>query len=90
STAERLASAQDPCVQHFKTGRKNFVLDTEESIEDGAVFLANPSVAHTDEDPKCNLALIEDGHETGSNNSCFLFNCLYKQKYVCRFIQKRG
>ncbi|KAI2651695.1 Kunitz-type protease inhibitor 1 [Labeo rohita] len=97
STAESLTSAQHQCVHNFKTGRENFVLDTEESIEDGAVFLANPSVAHRNEciaqccrDPKCNLALIENGHETGSSNSCFLFNCLYKQKYVCRFIQKRG
>ncbi|KAK2883740.1 hypothetical protein QQF64_016536 [Cirrhinus molitorella] len=97
STAAKFTSAQDQCVQNFKTGRKNFVLDTEESIEDGAVFLANPSVAHKIaciaeccRDPKCNLALIEDGHETGSRISCFLFNCLYKHKYVCRFIQKQG
>lgn len=97
STAEKLISAQDNCVQTFTLGREDFVLDTEEAIEDGAVFLSNPSVANRDaciatccRDPKCNLALIEDGHEKGSNSSCFLFNCLYKQKYVCRFIQKKG
>uniref|UniRef100_A0A8C1LMX4 Serine peptidase inhibitor, Kunitz type 1 b n=1 Tax=Cyprinus carpio TaxID=7962 RepID=A0A8C1LMX4_CYPCA len=97
STEDKLTSAQGQCVQTFRPGREDFVLDTEEAIEDGAVFLSNPSVANRDaciatccRDPKCNLALIEDGHEKGSNSSCFLFNCLYKQKYVCRFIQKKG
>ncbi|XP_016318283.1 kunitz-type protease inhibitor 1b [Sinocyclocheilus anshuiensis] len=97
STEDKLTSAQGQCVQPFRHGREDFVLDTEESIEDGAVFLSNPSVAHRNaciaaccRDPRCNLALIEDGYEKGPNNSCFLFNCLYKQKYVCRFIQKKG
>uniref|UniRef100_A0A8C2L3W6 Kunitz-type protease inhibitor 1-like n=1 Tax=Cyprinus carpio TaxID=7962 RepID=A0A8C2L3W6_CYPCA len=97
STAEKLISAQDNCVQTFTLGREDFVLDTEESIKDGAVFLHNSSVSHRDaciaaccEDPRCNLALIEDGNEKGSKNSCYLFNCLYKNKYVCRFIKKQG
>ncbi|XP_048062935.1 kunitz-type protease inhibitor 1b [Megalobrama amblycephala] len=91
-------SAQDQqCVRTFTAGREDFVLDTEESIKDGAVFLANPSVERTHEctvkccrDPRCNLALVEDGNEKISNNGCFLFNCLYKHTYVCRFIQKQG
>lgn len=97
STVDKLTSAQGQCVQPFRPGRDDFVLDTEESIEDGAAFLSNPSVAHRNaciaaccRDSRCNLALIEDGHEKGSNSSCFLFNCLYKQKYVCRFVQKKG
>lgn len=90
-------SAGDQCVNAFMIGREDFVLDTEESIKDGAVFLANPSVEDMVActvaccgDPRCNLALIERGNEKGSNNNCFLFNCLYKDKYVCRFFQKEG
>ncbi|XP_067274668.1 kunitz-type protease inhibitor 1b [Pseudorasbora parva] len=84
-------------ITNFTEGRKDFVLDTEESIKDGAVFLANPRVADKDactaaccKYPRCNLAFLEKRNEEGSTNSCFLFNCLYKQKYVCRFIQKEG
>lgn len=83
------------CVKTFHhPGRENFVLHTEESIEDGAVFLANPSVAHGEacmaaccKDPKCNLALVES---QASDNNCFLFNCLYKHNFVCKFIPKPG
>ncbi|XP_043076113.1 kunitz-type protease inhibitor 1b [Puntigrus tetrazona] len=88
-TVDKLASAQGQCA--FRSGRENFVLVTEESIKDGAVFLANSSVAHRNaciaaccKDSRCNLALIEN------DSSCFLFNCLYKHEYVCRFIQKKG
>ncbi|XP_026147391.1 kunitz-type protease inhibitor 1b [Carassius auratus] len=90
------SSAPGQCVKSFREGREDFVLDTVESIEDGAVFLSNRSVAHRNaciaaccREPICNLALVEDEREKGSNYSCFLFNCLYKQKYVCRFIQKK-
>ncbi|XP_056337569.1 kunitz-type protease inhibitor 1b [Danio aesculapii] len=82
------------CVKTFHPGRENFVLHTEESIEAGAVFLANPSVAHGEacmaaccKDPRCNLALVEN---QASDNNCFLFNCLYKHKFACKFIPKQG
>ncbi|KAK7133505.1 hypothetical protein R3I94_015400 [Phoxinus phoxinus] len=92
-TQGELSTEHQQCVDAFMEGREDFVLDTEESIKDGAVFLANPSVEQGVActiaccgDPRCNLALIEQGNEKG----CFLFNCLYKDKYVCRFIQKEG
>ncbi|XP_077076353.1 kunitz-type protease inhibitor 1b isoform X1 [Siphateles boraxobius] len=88
------------CVDAFIKGPGDFVLDTKESIKNGAVFLANPSVEDNVactvaccRDRRCNLALIEQGKENekgSNNNSCFLFNCLYKHKYVCRFIKKEG
>lgn len=82
------------CEKKFIPGRKDFVLDTDESIKDGATYLDNPSVNHKDEcvaaccsDARCNVALIEHGQDQESVTNCFLFNCLYKHKYVCRFIQ---
>ncbi|KAJ8409042.1 hypothetical protein AAFF_G00240630 [Aldrovandia affinis] len=90
-------TAEDPCLAKYRKGRDNFVLDTNESVNDGATFLGSPVVQHaTDcvnsccEDSKCNLALIENGAEEGTIEACFLFNCVYKQKYVCRFVRKKG
>ncbi|KAI7799836.1 kunitz-type protease inhibitor 1b isoform X2 [Triplophysa rosa] len=84
---------EQKCDKKFISGREGFVLDTEESISEGATFLANLSVLHTDEcvaaccsDAKCNLALVEAVKEQEFGN-CFLFDCLYKQRYVCRFIK---
>ncbi|XP_039523077.1 kunitz-type protease inhibitor 1-like [Pimephales promelas] len=92
-TQSEVSAEDQECIKTFMEGREDFVLDTEESINDGAVFLANPGV----EDslactvaccghPRCNLAFVEQGNEKG----CFLFNCLYKDKYVCRFFHKEG
>ncbi|KAI1897921.1 hypothetical protein AGOR_G00088260 [Albula goreensis] len=87
----------DPCLQQYRKGKDDFVLDTEESVKDGATFIASPEVQRRSDcissccgDPKCNLVLVENGAEEGAINACFLFNCLYKQKYVCRFARKKG
>ncbi|XP_060789968.1 kunitz-type protease inhibitor 1a [Neoarius graeffei] len=92
--------AQDPseqCLSKFTKGREDFVLDTEESVKDGAGFLASPQVSGIKEcvsaccaEPDCNLALMESGAQEGTIKSCFLFNCLYKQKKVCHFVRKDG
>ncbi|XP_051501248.1 kunitz-type protease inhibitor 1b [Myxocyprinus asiaticus] len=91
------ADTSEQCVKSFIPGRKDFVLDPKESIKDGATFLANPNVSTADEcnaaccrESACNLALTEHAEEEGSINTCFLFNCVYKQRYVCRFIHKQG
>lgn len=96
------SSGQDvgeECLQKFKKGRDDFILDTDESVKDGATFLSSPKldryrdcVVACCKDPKCNVAFMETG-ETGdgsSVSSCFLFDCLYKKKYVCRFVRKKG
>ncbi|XP_065119801.1 kunitz-type protease inhibitor 1b [Paramisgurnus dabryanus] len=82
------------CEKEFIAGRQDFVLDSEDSIKHGATYLDNPSVNHMNEcvaaccsDAKCNVALIEQGQDEESVTNCFLFSCLYKQKYVCRFIK---
>ncbi|KAJ8341431.1 hypothetical protein SKAU_G00337220 [Synaphobranchus kaupii] len=87
----------EQCLRNFKTGKEGFVLDTDESVKEGAVFISSPTLTRTKDcvlscckDPTCNLALMEDGEEEGLIKDCFLFNCLYKKKYVCRFVKKRG
>ncbi|KAI4875153.1 hypothetical protein NFI96_013021 [Prochilodus magdalenae] len=95
-----LSEAQDSgqqCLGKFSEGKEDFVLDTDESVKEGATFLSSPSVTKTADcvsacckDPNCNLALMESGSGEGVISSCFTFNCLYKQKKVCRFVRKKG
>ncbi|XP_039992953.1 kunitz-type protease inhibitor 1a isoform X2 [Xiphias gladius] len=89
-------SAED-CLAKFKSGRENFVLDTDESVKDGATFISSPKLEQSSDcvraccdDPRCNLAFMERRAGGGLINSCFLFDCLYKKKYVCRFVRKKG
>lgn len=90
---------QDPgeCFDKFKNGQEDFVLDTDESVKDGATFISSPKLdRHRDclasccKEPRCNVALMERGADEGAIKSCFLFDCLYKQKYACRFVRKKG
>ncbi|XP_018583244.1 kunitz-type protease inhibitor 1a [Scleropages formosus] len=83
------------CFDNFEKGEKDFVLDTDDSVKAGATFIASPSISSPDDCvheccrvPNCNVALIEK-HEAGGS-SCFLFDCLYKQEYVCKFMRKVG
>ncbi|XP_015206389.1 kunitz-type protease inhibitor 1a [Lepisosteus oculatus] len=87
----------EECLINFTTGRPGFVLDTDDSVKEGATFLSSPEVQRTKEcvracckNPKCNLALMENAEEEGLIKHCFLFDCLYKQTYVCRFAKKQG
>ncbi|XP_041132051.1 kunitz-type protease inhibitor 1-like isoform X2 [Polyodon spathula] len=91
-TRVQAQSFGEECVAKFTLGKPDFILDTDDSVKDGATFLASPNISHWREcvlaccmQPRCNLAFME---ETDLN--CFLFDCLYKQSYVCRFIKKTG
>ncbi|AWP16669.1 putative kunitz-type protease inhibitor 1 [Scophthalmus maximus] len=96
----RRAAAQGPgeeCLARFKVGQEDFVLDADESVNDGATFISSPKLdRHRDcvgaccKEPRCNVALMERGPEEGTVKSCFLFDCLYKKKYACRFVRKKG
>lgn len=84
------------CGKTFVSGRRGFVLNTEESISHGATFLANPNVGNSEKciaaccsEARCNLALVEVAKEQEFIN-CVLFDCLYKQRYVCRFIKNEN
>lgn len=87
----------EQCLAQFKAGREDFILDADESVKDGATFISSPKVDRYKDcvrscckDPKCNVAFMENGAEEGLIKSCFLFNCLYKKKYTCRFVRKKG
>ncbi|XP_073340545.1 kunitz-type protease inhibitor 1a [Pagrus major] len=87
----------EECFSQFKKGRDDFILDADESVKDGATFISSPKldryrdcVSACCKEPKCNVAVMEKGAEEGSVNSCFLFDCLYKKTYACRFVKKQG
>ncbi|XP_067310988.1 kunitz-type protease inhibitor 1a isoform X2 [Pseudorasbora parva] len=94
------SEAQDQgkqCMEKFSNGKEDFVLNTDESVKNGATFLASPPMTRSEDcvqacckNPKCNLALMEHGKDPQSISSCFIFDCLYKQKKVCRFVRKKG
>ncbi|KAJ8269926.1 hypothetical protein GJAV_G00108340 [Gymnothorax javanicus] len=86
-----------PCADRFRVGREDFVLNAQESVKDGAMFLRSPNVQHTSQCVKsccgnrhCDLALIENDSEGDTIKSCFLFKCRYKKRYVCRFVKRTG
>ncbi|KAM6968547.1 kunitz-type protease inhibitor 1a [Tautogolabrus adspersus] len=88
---------EEECLAKFIPGKVDFILDADESVKDGATFISSPKLAQYKDcvsacckEPKCNVAFMEKGAEEGSVNSCFLFDCLYKQKYACRFVRKKG
>ncbi|XP_054469948.1 kunitz-type protease inhibitor 1a [Anoplopoma fimbria] len=87
----------ETCFAKFKKGQEDFVLDADESVKDGASFISSPKldryrdcVSACCREPKCNVAFMERGDEEGKVKSCFLFDCLYKKKYACRFVRKKG
>ncbi|RVE57070.1 hypothetical protein OJAV_G00212710 [Oryzias javanicus] len=87
----------EACFSKFKKGKEDFVLATEESVTQGATFISAPGlsqerdcVAACCKSPKCNLAFMQRGDEENTIQSCFLFDCLYKNTYVCHFVTKKG
>lgn len=87
----------EECLAEFKRGREDFVLDADESVKDGATFISSPKldryrdcVVACCKQPNCNVAFMERGEGEGTIKSCFLFDCLYKKKYACRFVRKKG
>jgi len=89
----------ETCLEDFKAGMPDLVLDTDASVQNGATFLSSPMVHRSRDcmracckDPTCNLALVEQvpGTEEDHIQGCFLLNCLYEQAFVCRFARKIG
>lgn len=86
------------CLQSFTRGKEDFIVDADESVKNGAMFISSPHLTRYRDcvgacckDQRCNVALMEKGsEEEGLVNSCFLFNCVYKKKYVCHFVRKSG
>lgn len=90
------AAAEDAnCSGAFLSGHANFVLYTEDSVKQGAVLLATPSFRTDAEceraccvDPRCNLALLEPRGTAAENRTCVLFDCVQRNRFVCRFVKQ--
>uniref|UniRef100_A0AAY4D1W9 Serine peptidase inhibitor, Kunitz type 1 b n=1 Tax=Denticeps clupeoides TaxID=299321 RepID=A0AAY4D1W9_9TELE len=86
------AGSSDPsCAADFREGKADFFLDTSDSINAGAALLAGfnamDCVAACCDHPRCSVALSDLRDAAGG---CFLFDCLYKERFVCNFARKEG
>lgn len=97
----RLAGAAEDCSDDvFRSGQENFVLDAEDAVKEGAALLATAHLRSADaceraccEDPRCNLAMLEPrgtGAAAAENHTCVLFNCVHRNRFVCRFVNQAG
>ncbi|KAG7233565.1 hypothetical protein INR49_006840 [Caranx melampygus] len=96
------AAEDADCSGSFRPGQDNFVLDAEEAVKEGAVLLATarvPSPEACEREccgiPRCNLALLEPrGTEAATpdedTRTCVLFNCIHRNRFVCRFVNQVG
>ncbi|XP_072342240.1 kunitz-type protease inhibitor 1-like isoform X2 [Scyliorhinus torazame] len=98
------SSAHHQCLQQYRLGRDDFVLDTDDSVAAGATFLGAPNATRARDCVSlccrtrgCNVVLLEDLKQQSQREpmlrlvkGCFLFNCLYNQVYVCRFFRREG
>lgn len=98
----RCALAVPPadCNGAFRSGPEDFVLDSEDAVMEGAVLLDSAQVPSADacqsaccERARCNLALLDvrgrDALEA-QNFTCVFFNCIHRNRFVCRFVNKAG
>lgn len=88
------------CNDVFRSGAEDFVLDSEDAVTEGAVILDSAQVPSADacqsvccERARCNLALLDlrfRGAEEAQNVTCVLFNCIHRNRFVCRFVNLVG
>uniref|UniRef100_A0A3B4XET7 Serine peptidase inhibitor, Kunitz type 1 b n=1 Tax=Seriola lalandi dorsalis TaxID=1841481 RepID=A0A3B4XET7_SERLL len=97
--------ADADCSGTFRPGQEDFVLDAEDAVKEGAVLLATARVRSPEAcereccgKPRCNLALLEP-RGTGAAEAaakeedmrtCVLFNCIHRNRFVCRFVNQAG
>lgn len=95
----RRGAAEDCSGDAFRSGSDDFVLDAADAVQDGATLLATHNVTvdeHCErfccEDPRCNLALLEprDADVDVYARTCVLFDCLHRNRFVCRFVNQAG
>lgn len=88
------------CNSDFRSGPEDFVLDSEDAVMEGAAILDSVQVSSADacqsvccERARCNLALLDRrfrGAEDARNLTCVLFNCIHRNRFVCRFVNLAG
>ncbi|XP_026163948.1 kunitz-type protease inhibitor 1-like [Mastacembelus armatus] len=93
----RCGSAAVACSDTFRSGQGDFALDAQDSVKDGATMLDTAYVSSEADCqraccgvPRCNLAMLEPRGAGEKNRSCNLFDCIYKNLFVCRFVNQEG
>lgn len=73
------------------------MLDAADAVEGGAGLLATARVHSVDACQRaccshahCNLVLLEPRVSADQNRSCVLFNCVHRNRFVCRFVNQPG
>ncbi|XP_061563004.1 kunitz-type protease inhibitor 1-like [Cololabis saira] len=82
----------------FRSGKRDFVLDAEDAVRAGAAPLATarvPAAADCERMccalPRCNLALLEPRAAPADEaRTCALFDCVHRNRFVCRFVNREG
>ncbi|XP_067398499.1 low-density lipoprotein receptor-related protein 11 [Emydura macquarii macquarii] len=80
--------------------RPDAIIRTKDSLAAGATFLQAPAAGAGWKqclqaccaEPRCSLAVVQRGRPQGQPGalSCYLFNCTYRGRAVCRFAPHRG
>ncbi|XP_040025766.2 kunitz-type protease inhibitor 1 [Gasterosteus aculeatus] len=97
----RLSGAEDAsCSAAFRSGPEDFVLDAEAAVKAGAALLSSARVRSAEACrsaccgmPLCDLALLQPrggGAEAAEHRECVLFNCVHRNRFVCRFVNHKG
>lgn len=94
------AAGDAACSGAFRAPQGYFVVDAEDAVTGGAALLDTAHVRSEDACrsaccavPRCNLALLEPrgtGAEAAENRTCVLFNCVHRNRFVCRFVNQAG
>ncbi|XP_061610231.1 kunitz-type protease inhibitor 1-like isoform X3 [Phyllopteryx taeniolatus] len=86
--ADADAGVSAPC---FRFAQKDFVVDLEDAVDEGAVLLA---VLHARSLPECRAACCALPQCTiahaDANLTCALLDCVHRNKFVCRFVRRPG
>uniref|UniRef100_A0A3Q3XCL6 BPTI/Kunitz inhibitor domain-containing protein n=1 Tax=Mola mola TaxID=94237 RepID=A0A3Q3XCL6_MOLML len=81
-----VSTAEDAnCGDPFRAGQENFVLDAEDAVLAGAALLA---AAHARTPVECERACCAE--RAAENRTCVLFDCVHRNRYVCRFVNLVG
>lgn len=88
------------CSAAFRRGQENFVLDTEDAVKEGAALLATTHVKSVEDceraccdNPLCNFGLLEprgSGAAAAESRTCVMFNCVHRNRFVCRLVNQPG
>ncbi|MGH0186961.1 UNVERIFIED_CONTAM: hypothetical protein FKN15_022844 [Acipenser sinensis] len=88
----------DVCLDSFNA-IEDYIIRAKDSIDSGATFLTAPGRIYSwrdclhvcCSDPHCTVAVVELERERSEDSlNCFLFNCTYKNRNVCKFSLHQG